>query len=36
MISLDVSYIDDIPQVSEVENELLIQPFREEEVRRVR
>jgi hypothetical protein len=36
MISLDESYIDDIPQVSEVENELLIQPFREEEVRRVR
>jgi hypothetical protein len=36
MISLDESHIDDIPQVSEVENELLIQPFSEEEVRRVR
>jgi hypothetical protein len=31
--SLDESRIDDIPQVTELENEQLIKPFSEEEVR---
>jgi hypothetical protein len=32
-ISLDESRTDDIPQVSEVENEQLVKPFSGEEVR---
>jgi hypothetical protein len=33
IISLDESRMDDIPQVSDVENEQLVKPFSEEEVR---
>jgi hypothetical protein len=35
MISLDDSHLEDIPQVSGLENEMLIQPFSEEEVWKV-
>jgi hypothetical protein len=35
MISLYESQIDDIPQVSELENEMVVQPFSEEEVQKI-